>query len=55
MEAESYRVEAYVTNLFDDDTYLYVAINSDLDTFGRAFVSALPHKRTIGIRGTYQF
>ena len=55
VEAESHRVEAYVTNLFDDDTYLYVAINTDLDTFGRAFVSALPHKRAIGIRGTYRF
>ncbi|MCY3814866.1 MAG: hypothetical protein OXG59_01065, partial [Gammaproteobacteria bacterium] len=55
VEAESYRVEAYVTNLLDDDTYLYVALNTDLDTFTRAFVSALPHKRAIGVRGTYRF
>lgn len=55
VEAESYRVEAYATNLLDDDTYLYTAINTDLDNFGRAFVSALPYKRTIGVRGTYRF
>ena len=55
VEAASHSVEAYVTNLFDDDTYLYVAINTDLDTFGRAFVAALPHKRAFGIRGTYRF
>ena len=55
VEAESYRVEAYVTNLLDDDTYLYVALNTDLDTFGRAFVSALPQKRAFGVRGTYRF
>ena len=55
VEAESYRVEAYVTNLLDDDTYLYVALNTDLDTFTRAFVSALPHKRAFGVRGTYRF
>ena len=55
VEAESYRVEAYVTNLLDDDTYLYVAINTDLDNFGRAFVSALPHRRAFGIRGAYRF
>ena len=55
LEAESYRVEGYVTNLFDDDTYLYVAINTDLDNFARGFVSALPHKRAIGVRGSYRF
>ncbi len=55
VEAERYRVEGYVTNLFDDDTYIYVAINSDLDTFGRAFVSSLPYKRAFGVRGTFRF
>lgn len=55
VEAESYRVEAYVTNVFDDDTYNYVAINTDLDNFARAFVAALPNKRSVGVRGTYRF
>ena len=55
VETESYRVEAYATNLFDDDTYTYVAINTDLDNFQRAFVSGLPFKRAIGIRGTLRF
>ena len=55
VEAEGYRVEAYVTNLFDDDTYNYVAINTDLDNFARAFVAGLPFKRSFGVRGTYRF
>ena len=55
VEAEGYRVEAYVTNLFDDDTYYYVSINTDLDNFGRAFVAGLPQKRAFGVRGTYRF
>ena len=55
VEAARYRVEAYVTNLFDDDTYVYVAINTDLDNFGRAFVSSLPYKRAFGVRGTFRF
>ncbi len=55
VEAESYRVEAYVTNLFDDDTYYYVSINTDLDNFQRAFVSGLPFKRAFGVRGTFRF
>lgn len=55
VEAEGYRVEAYVTNVFDDDTYNYVAINTDLDNFARAFVAGLPFKRSLGVRGTYRF
>ena len=55
VEAESYRVEAYVTNLFDDDSYYYVSINTDLDNFGRAFVAGLPFKRAYGVRFNLSF
>ena len=55
VETERYRVEAYATNLFDDDTYNYVSINTDLDNFARAFVAGLPFKRAFGVRGTFRF
>ena len=56
VEAETYRVEAYVTNLFDDDTYLFVTPNSDLDAGGTtAFVVGLPDKLAYGLRVTVDF
>ncbi len=56
VETEVYRVEVYVTNLFDDDTYLFVTPNSDLDAGGaNAFVVGLPDKRAYGLRVTVDF
>ena len=56
VEAQTYRIEAYVTNLFDDDTYLFVTPNSDLDAGGaNAFVVGLPDKLAYGLRVTVDF
>ena len=54
-DEEVYRVEFYVTNLFDNDTYYNVTSQTDLDTFGRAFTAALPDRRAMGVRAFFNF
>lgn len=49
------RVEAYVTNIFNDKTYDFVNRATDLNTFGNGFQGALPDKRAFGVRASYQF
>ncbi len=55
LQADAYRLEAYITNVFDDDTYYYVSRQTDLDTFGVAFNVGLPDKRAYGLRVTLDF
>ena len=55
VDHEVYRVEAYCTNLFDNDTYFNVSNNTDLDTFGNAWVVGLPDRRAIGVRAFLNF
>lgn len=47
--------EAYVTNVFDQDNYQNVLLNTDLPSFGIALKVGLPDKRQWGVRGTYRF
>jgi iron complex outermembrane receptor protein len=54
-DEEVYRVEFYLTNLFDNDTYYNVTSQTDLDTFGRAFTAALPDRRAMGVRAFFNF
>jgi iron complex outermembrane receptor protein len=51
------RLEAYVTNLTDDDGYTGLQAFNDLAFFGgrRVITLGLPVKRTVGIRATYRF
>ncbi|MFT7289117.1 MAG: iron complex outermembrane receptor protein [Halieaceae bacterium] len=55
VEKDAYRVEFYVANLFDNDTYFNVSRNSDLDTFGSAWVAGLPDRRRVGVRAFVNF
>ena len=55
IEKDPYRVEAYVTNLFDDDTYYFVSRGTDLDNFSNAWIVGLPDKRAYGIRVALDF
>lgn len=55
VEKDAYRVEFYVANLFDNDTYFNVSRNSDLDTFGNAFVAGLPDRQRVGVRAFVNF
>jgi iron complex outermembrane receptor protein len=54
---ESLRLEAYVTNLTDDDAFTGFQAFNDLAFFGgrRILTLGLPVKRTVGIRATYDF
>jgi iron complex outermembrane receptor protein len=47
--------EAYVTNVFDQDNYQNVLLNTDLPSFGIALKVGLPDRRQWGLRGTYRF
>ena len=55
VDQDRYRVELYVANLFDNDTYYNVSRNTDLDNFGNAFVAALPDRRRYGVRAFVNF
>ena len=55
VEFNSWRLEGYVTNLFNDDTYSFVAQNIDLDNFGNGFTVGLPDKRAFGVRASVNF
>ena len=52
---DNWRLEGYVTNLFNDETYTFVAQNVDLDTLGNAFTVGLPDKRAFGVRASVEF
>jgi iron complex outermembrane receptor protein len=54
---EDSRLEAYVTNLTDDDTFTGFQAFTDLAFFsgGRALTLGLPVKRTAGVRFTHRF
>ena len=54
-EQEVYRIEFYVKNLFENETYYNVSRQADLDDFSNAFVGALPERRTIGIRASLNY
>ena len=54
-EQDIYRVEFYVTNLFDNDTYYNVTRQTDLDNFGPAYTAALPDRRAMGVRAFFNF
>ena len=55
VDQEVYRVEFYVTNLLDNDTYYNVNQSSDLDTFGNGWLVGLPDRRAFGIRATLNY
>jgi iron complex outermembrane receptor protein len=55
VDQEVYRVELYVSNMFDNDTYYFVQNQFDLDTFGNAFLAGLPDRRAVGIRAFLNF
>ncbi len=61
LENETFRLEAYVKNLFDDDTIenvnRYSADLLDLPSYfaSSAMAIALPEKRSIGLRASYKF
>lgn len=48
-------VEAYVLNVFDNDTMQNVLLNTDLPSFGIALKAGLPDRRQWGLRGTFRF
>jgi len=57
VETGGLRLEAYVRNLFDDDTYASIDRSLDLAalTFGNAISAALPERRNWGLRASYRF
>ena len=57
LESDTVRLEAYVRNLTDDDTYTSIERSLDLAalTFGNAISLALPERRTWGVRASYRF
>ena len=55
VDQDFYRVEFYVTNLFDDDTVTFVGQQFDLDNFQNAYLVGLPDKRAAGIRAFLNF
>jgi iron complex outermembrane receptor protein len=53
---EATRLEVYVTNVTDDDTFSGFQAFPDFLNFGRRILTmGLPPKRTVGIRATYRF
>lgn len=58
IRTEAIRLEAFVTNLLDNDAY--AAVQSELDLLDLSFASqavvgALPNRRSWGMRASYQF
>lgn len=57
-ETEELRVETFVTNLFDEDTYSSIQTDANLldTTFRtRAIGASLPDRRSWGVRASYEF
>jgi iron complex outermembrane recepter protein len=56
-ESSALRVEAFVTNLFDDDTYKTASYTPNLAnlTFGNALAVAPAERRSYGVRARYAF
>lgn len=53
---DSLTVEGYVTNLFDDDTLMFVARGADFLALGpHSLIAPLPERRQLGMRLTYTF
>lgn len=55
LRTESFDLEAYLLNAFEDDTPTGAQLNTDLPSFGVALKIGLPEKRQWGLRGTYRF
>ena len=57
VEGSNWRLEAFVTNLLQDDTYLSIERQSDLLTAGSpsSVAFALPERRRAGIRASFNF
>lgn len=54
-ETESFTLEVFLLNAFNDDTVTGFSQQTDLPSFGRGIKIGLPDKRQWGVRGIYSF
>jgi iron complex outermembrane receptor protein len=55
VDQDFYRVEFYVTNLFENDTVTFVGQQFDLDNFRNGYLVGLPDRRAAGVRAFLNF